>query len=385
MSSTTLPSISESGPLKNINRSVDDDQVVTNPLSDTYRPNYNRTRSLSITRTYIRVTQQSLKQTRSSNNLERLNYHPQAIVPNTSPKQQFTPIGSPLCRPTSPDVCGSLEATEEENRLHDNVVNEIFRLTKIIDSKSSIEASLKNARFSHRQFNQNSIQPTQFVKRKLSTGLVRLLGQDNKNGHNNETLSSAPVTTGDKPGRPDIPCIINAKLSNDDYIYATYQLTRDKILKYKQENLRRQISVDQDCTQKREECPTSQDTIPEEDIDGKEQDDLPDRVSAKENDNSRLQQRKLLQPQHKIRDKFTSFFRSGSTSPSSVPLDPNTSNDGSIGQANTLDTHHEAFNDHNYIGSKTETYDNSMAYALPLARKCSLVSEESCSNEPGDN
>lgn len=71
---------------------------------------------------------------------------------------------------------------------------------------------------------------------------------------------------------------------------------------------------------------------------------------------------------------------------------------GSLGGASGSSSHeliqHEAFSDHNnetnsgaaatgrYFGSKTDSYENAMAYALPLARKCSLVSEESgCSND----
>lgn len=429
-SSHLLPSISESGPLKNINRSVDDNLVIRSECSSaTTKPNYNRTRSLSITRTYINAQSQqsTLPQTRSSNNLEKLNQRttPQASSSNnnnnTSPRPSFAPVaGSPLFRPTSPDVRGAVEPTEEENKLHENVLQEIFKLTKVIDSKSSVEASLKNARFSHRQFNHNSIKPAQFSRRRTSTGLVRILGQDKHGQHldhgdpTSHSPNSSSVEHGDE--NPDTVLVDSKtghpKLNNDDYIYATYQLTRDRILRVKQEKIRRQASEDRgDCgpdISKRGDCLSGQDVIPEEDAsysDDEDQDGLAraapkaggstsqqDKLSTKEKENSRLQPRKYLQPQHKMRDKFTSFFRLSSNGPCNVPYDLLTTEDRSSNSL--LETHHEAFNDQNnemgssvarYLGSKNDPYENSMAYALPLARKCSLVSEESCSKEEQDN
>lgn len=71
--SSTLPSISESGPLRNVNRSVDDDQVPSTQSETQTKPGYNRTRSLSITRTHVKSSQhQPLLLTRSSINLEGL-------------------------------------------------------------------------------------------------------------------------------------------------------------------------------------------------------------------------------------------------------------------------------------------------------------------------
>jgi serine/threonine protein kinase len=410
VSSTTLPSISESGPLNNINRSVDDNQVLTGgDCSSETKPSYNRTRSLSITRSYIASPQQSnLPQARSSNNLEKLN--------NSSVASSRPPSfahGSPLFRPTSPDVRGSVELTEEELGLHERVLQEIFRLTTVIDSKSSVEASLKNARFAHRQFNQNSIQPAHNSKRKTSTGLVRLISQG-KNVHQfsydddapTESVQSAyTIDTKDKLDKASV------KLSNDDYIFATYQLTRDRILRFKQEKKRRQPSegCKKDSPIRAGDCLPGQEAIPEEDPYQDESGEIAnklasttatsepasnDQLSSKENDNTRLLQRKLLQPQHKMRDKFTSFFRQSSTDPNSSLSMTNDLQITDDGFHNPLETHHEAFSDHHTemgssaarcFGSKTDTYENSMAYALPLARKCSLVSEESCSNEPQEN
>lgn len=434
--SPTLPSISESGPLRNLNRSADDDEILTrnnNEFSETPKPNYNRSRSLSITRTYTKTNSQSLPQTRSSINLARLTTNQlqqhgiigTLLTPLTStPTAKTTPIvtrTSPsIYRPTSPDVGGSILPTEEESKLHECVVQEMFRLTKLIDSRSSIEASLKNARFAHRLFNQNSIQPAQFGKRKISTGFVRSLVQTKKDLRKEANEQ--------KKSSLDKLSVINDKLSNDDYIYATYQLTRDRILRVKEERFRKQMSTDnQDYSQlgrgqdgnSNAASGHQQNVIPEEDAEGKdlevfENSSRPqqgnkitdgtsttrDRVSAKENENDRRQQqRKLLQPQHKMRDKFTSFFRSGSTSPSgsfNASCDSQSSGDiPIINHVNISDAHHEAFNDHNtetssslgrYFVSKTDTQENSLAYALPLARKCSLVSEEGgCSTDLPDN
>ena len=255
----------------------------------------------------------------------------------------------------------------------------MFRLTKLIDSKSSIEASLKNARFAHRLFNHNSIKPAQFSGRKLSTGLVRSLT------HGKGVSRPGPhQSTDDKVKNPvETLKVINSKLSNDDYIYATYQLTRDRILRVKRERLKKKISGEKDTVE------SDSAVLAEEETSEKDQEaEAQKEVSAsKENNSSRLQ-RKPLQPQHKMRDKFTSFFRSGSTSPNgsfSVPCDLQSGSE----------THHEAFNDHNnemsssigrYFISKTDNCDNSMAFALPLARKCSLVSEEgACSTDSPDN
>lgn len=409
--SPTLPSISESVPLKNLNRSVDDDQVLSLSLpidtSETPNPSCNRTRSLSISRIHSKQTQQqSLPQTRSSINLERLN---QASV-NTSPLVPMTPKNQPLYRPTSPDVGGSVALSEEEKRLHDRVLQEMFRLTKLIDSRSSIEASLKNARFAHRLFNQNSIQPSQLGKRKVSSGLVKTLIQ-NKNSTQVDSMSNSgdvSVGTVDKLGA------INTKLSNDDYIYATYQLTRDRILRLDHEKLNKRSSEDKNQIErsKKDLSSPNQDVIPEEDLlvqdcrssQTREQVGT-EKGFAKENEGSsqdqQQHQRKLLQPQHKMRDKFTSFFRSGSTSPSgsfSATFDsssPHATQDTAITTQITHEIHHEAFCDHNnettnstsrYFSSKTESLENSMAYALPLARKCSLVSEESnCPSDLSEN
>lgn len=423
VSSTTLPSISESGPLNNINKSMDDNQVLMGRdcLSETTKPRYNRTRSLSITRSYVTSPQQSnLPQARSSNNLEKSNqYHNSSSSSSssmhTSPKPPSFALGSPLFRPTSPDVRGSAELTEEEIGLHERVLQEIFRLTKVIDSKSSVEASLKNARFAHRQFNQNSIQPAHSSKRRTSTGLVRLLGQY-KNGHHldsddNKPTGSASQSTDMDENKQDKSDKAGSRLSNDDYIYATYQLTRDRIIRFKQEKARRQINEGRDCSKdapiRTGECMPGQDVIPEEEAYSEEQDSLTtklatttseltgnDQSSAKENDSTRLSQRKLLQPQHKMRDKFTSFFHSSSPDPNGSLSMTHDLQNTDHGRNNPLETHHEAFSDHHTemgssaarcFGSKTDPYENSMAYALPLARKCSLVSEESCSNEPQDH
>uniref|UniRef100_A0A6G1SMT6 non-specific serine/threonine protein kinase n=1 Tax=Aceria tosichella TaxID=561515 RepID=A0A6G1SMT6_9ACAR len=421
VSSTTLPSISESGPLNNINRSVDDNQVLMGGdcTSETTKPSYNRTRSLSITRSYVVTSHQSnLPQARSSNNLEKSIQSPNSSNPmNTSPRPLSSLAhGSPLFRPTSPDVRGSVEPTEEEIGLHERVLQEIFRLTTVIDSKSSVEASLKNARFAHRQFNQNSIQPAHSSRRRTSTGLVRLLGQ-NKNGHHLESDDQQATENfhtydlnDNRQDKLDKPSV---RLSNDDYIYATYQLTRDKILRFEQEKIRRQANEDGECNKdasiRINECLSGQDVIPEEDTYQDEQGNTTaklapsvtsessrnDQFSSKENDNNtRLQQRKLLQPQHKMRDKFTSFFRSSSSGSNGSLSMTHDSQNPEDGYSNPLETHHEAFSDHHTemgssaarcFGSKTDPYENSMAYALPLARKCSLVSEEGCSGEPQEN
>lgn len=407
--SSVLPSISEIGPLRSLNRSADDALKTDHSEQTLYKPNYSRTRSLSITRSHNRSNQQTpLSHTRSSMNLERLN----------SSNQLASSRGSSIYRPTSPDVGGSsIALTEEESQLHNCVIQEMFRLTKLIDSKSSIEASLKNARFTHRQFNQNSIQPAVLVKRRIGSNLVKLLGHKRSDitdslalvstssgkSLKSETIESGPQL--DKLGT------INTKLRNDDYIYATYQLTRDRILRVRKEKLKAKISgKDYKCnngSNSKSSGPAGQSSIiPKEiasaiDKVGKHSLHNDDKVSTKENDRSRMvNQRKLLQPQHKMRDKFTSFFRSGSTSPSasfSVSCDSQSSGDGSLrDQVNLLDAHHEAFNDHDnehsansgtrYYSNKKDTQENLMAYALPLARKCSLVSEESgCPNEPPEN
>lgn len=418
VTSPTLPSISETVPLRNLNKSVDDDQTLTSLPTDTSEipnPSCNRTRSLSISRTHSKSTQlQSLTQTRSSINLERLN---QANI-NSSPLIPLTPKNQPLYRPTSPDVGGSVALSEEEKRLHDRVLQEMFRLTKLIDSGSSIEASLKNARFAHRLFNQNSIQPSQFGKRKVQTGIIKSLIQ------NKSSLTDSVSNSGDMPvGTVDKLGAINTKLSNDDYIYATYQLTRDRILRLDHEKLNKRNSEDksQIDRNKIDLSSTNQDVIPEEDLSVHDTSNLQagdqvrnDKGFAKENEGSSHQQqsqsqnqnqhqhqRKLLQPQHKMRDKFTSFFRSGSTSPSgsfSATFDSSSAyatQDTTITTQIAHEVHHEAFCDHNNettnstsrcFSNKTESLENSMAYALPLARKCSLVSEESnCPSDLSEN
>lgn len=226
--SPTLPSISESGPLKNLNRSVDDGQLSSfRADSNESRPNYIRTRSLSITRTHSKsLNPQVLNQAQSSTNLEGSNY---SNRPSLSPLSSSL-HGISVYRPTSPDVSGSFGMSEEEGKLHEKVIREMFRLTELIDSRANIECSLRRARTTHRQFNQNSIEPAQFGKRKISVGLVRSLLQaktthlanpDNKELRSAEKLSA-----------------INSKLSNcDDYIYATYQLTRDKMLRIEKAKL----------------------------------------------------------------------------------------------------------------------------------------------------
>lgn len=417
VTSPTLPSISESVPLKNLNKSVDDDQTLSSLPTDTSEipnPSCNRTRSLSISRTHSKPTQlQTLTQTRSSINLERLNQ----VNVNSSPLIPLTPKNQPLYRPTSPDVGGSIALSEEEKRLHDRVLQEMFRLTKLMDSGSSIEASLKNARFAHRLFDQNSIQPSQFGKRKVPTGIIKSLIH-NKSSPTDPVSNSGdtPVATVDKLGA------INTKLSNDDYIYATYQLTRDRILRLDHEKLNKRNSSEDKSQIDRNKIDLNsknQDVIPEEDLASHDASNLltgdqvrNDKGFAKENEgsshhqqsqiqNQHQHQRKLLQPQHKMRDKFTSFFRSGSTSPSgsfSATFDsssPYTTQDANITTQITHEVHHEAFCDHNNettnsssrcFSNKTESLENSMAYALPLARKCSLVSEESnCPSDLSEN
>lgn len=424
--SPTLPSISESGPLKNLNRSTDDEHVPSEN-SETPKPNYNRTRSLSITRTHSKpIQQQSLPQTRSSINLGRLGNQ---NAMNMSPLPPRASRGSPLYRPTSPDVGGVVALSDEERKIHDRVLQEMFRLTKLMDSKSSIEASLKNARFAHRLFNQNSIQPAQFGKRKVSTGLVKTLMQTTtlRGDHHqlNQTQQKEGTTSNKEP--VDKVAVMNNKLCNDDYIYATYQLTRDKILRFKEEQTNRRPIENKDqnsgANSRKEIQSSSQNAILEEEAlfihdagDGKHAEDktqnkeggsigaavvVSDRAAAKENEGLRsTHQRKLLQPQHKMRDKFTSFFRAGSTSPSgsiNVSCDPQHSNEPSSLSSITPHEQHEAFSDHDneisgapsssrYFGAKTDSFENAMAYALPLARKCSLVSEEGgCSSDIGDN
>jgi serine/threonine protein kinase len=413
ISSTTLPSISESGPLKNINRSVDDNQVLVGSSdcsSETIKPNCNRTRSLSITRNYNASPQQTnLPQARSSNNLEKLSQYQNSnntTSPSPRPPSSFV-HGSPLFRPTSPDVRGLVEPTEEEIGLHEHVLQEIFRLTTVIDSKSSVEASLKNARYAHRQFNQNSIQPVHSAKRRTNTSLVRLLNQDKNTHvpeHDEHAASGNAHSTDVNDSKQDKLDKLSVKLSNDDYIYATYQLTRDKILRFKQEETRKHSSENRECSKdipiRSNERLSGQDSvILEEETYQDEHSNVlaknatsglsrDDELSAKEN--SRLQQRKLLQPQHKMRDKFTSFFRSSSTSPnSSLSMTHDANNEDGFGSG-PHEIHHEAFSDHHTemgssaarcFSSKTDPYENCLAYALPLARKCSLVSEESCSNE----
>lgn len=460
--SPSLPSISESGPLKSLNRSADDDQVSKLPpkldISETSNPNYNRTRSLSITRTYPRpIQQQSLPKTRSSINLERLNQNNNVnLAINLSPLPML-PKGASLYRPTSPDVSGgSVTLSEEEKKIHERVIQEMFRLTKLIDSKSSIEASLKNARFAHRLFNQNSIQPSKFKKGRVPTisgsSLVNSLLQTSAKTKGDQQTQSQDVVQkqNDRLG------LINSKLSNDDYIYATYQLTRDRILRVEQEKLnkitttklqqQRTIELltsnhsnkdNQNQTKgsrKETNNPSSSSTchrensIPEEgyvDLTGVSVDSGDERNVAKENGGSGVSTRKLLQPQHKMKDKFTSFFRSGSTSPSSsfnssvdssslnhtsttidyTSISTNSASNAAPAASNPVATsstgvnevhQHEAFSESNhetsnstsraYFVSKTDSFDSSMAFSLPLARKCSLVSEESsCSNDLSDN
>jgi hypothetical protein len=244
---------------------------------------------------------------------------------------------------------------------------------------------------------------------------VRLLGREKNASHyeQDDFAASENVQTNDtsdkKQDKVDKPCV---KLSNDDYIYATYQLTRDKILRFKQDKVRRQANEDRECNKeipvRTNDCLSDQDVIPEEDAYQDEEGNTITRVipatssessrsdqfSSKENENSRLQQRKLLQPQHKMKDKFTSFFCSTLAGPNGSMSMTHEQRNHEDATHSTFDAHHEAFSDHHTemgssvgrcFGGKTDPYENSMAYALPLARKCSLVSEESCSNEPQDN
>lgn len=221
--SLTLPSISESGPLKNLNRSIDDGQLTSlrSESTETSRPNYIRTRSLSITRSHTKpLNQKPLNQAQSSTNLDRVNH---SVRPPLSPLSSSL-HGTSIYRPTSPDISGSFGISEEESKLHEKVIQEMFRLTELIDSRANIECSLRRARATHRQFNQNSIQKAQFGKRKISVGLVRSLLQA-KTTHlahpDNKELKSAEKLSA-----------LSSKLgSSDDYIYATYQLTRDKMLR----------------------------------------------------------------------------------------------------------------------------------------------------------
>jgi len=288
-------------------------------------------------------------------------------------------------------------------------MDEMFRLTKFIDSKSSIEASIKNARFKHRQFNQSSIQPATLGKKKPSSTLMKLLGHKKSEISRDPHISSAgdtPTINVTVSGCKERPGSVDMKLSNDDYIYATYQLTRDRMLRAGKGGPKINQKVDKDHDTGKISEKNSGPVIHEEgsqrvpnqpDRQEKVQDD---KVSTKENEKCRTaQQRKYLQPQHKMRDKFTSFFRSGSSSPNgslNYSCDSSNSGDGlQKDQVHSLDNHHEAFNDHNnehsntsgsrYYVNRSDNQASSLAYALPLARKCSLVSEESgCSAEIAD-
>lgn len=235
--SPTLPSISESGPLRNLNASLDDNNIIVVPDStgisdenEVFHPGHNRSRSLSITR--IHPHQQTpLVQTRSSINLERLS---NSSSTTTSPVTNLTPRGS-IYRPTSPDVGGVIAMSDEEREIHDRVIQDMFKLGKIIGTKSSIEASLKNARFSHRVFNPDSIERSGLQlsssKKKAPSGLVRLLDPMRSRVKTNISHElEQSITQHDK-------------LSSDDYIYATYQLTRDKIIRYENERLSRDREV----------------------------------------------------------------------------------------------------------------------------------------------
>lgn len=413
--SPPLPSISESGPLKDLDRSVDDNQLKTMPcndsLSETSYPHHNRTRSLSITRIHPKPIQQhSLPQTKSSINLERLNHSTHSVNQQALKSPQQHRGLSPIYRPTSPDVSGcTAPLSDEEMRLHDQVIQEMLKITELIVTKSSIEASLKNASFAHRLFNQNSIKPAQ---RPLQpTGLIKSLVKSrlsqtmNDSGESHEPL---PKTETDLE-HEDKLSVISQKLCNDEYIYATYQLTRDRILRLEHEQQAGNICQENSLDIEADEA-TSQRVVA---TDGKTDAslDLEDPISTKENESCPRVQRKHLQPQHKMRDKFTSFFQTGLTpadastsSSSELPQQSESLGDVSEQPASSSSTatsnimpqiHHEAFNDHNnetsgsttrYFTSRTDLLQNSTAYALPLARKCSLVSEESGgSNDLSDN
>lgn len=421
--SSTLPSISESGPLKNLDRSVDDNQVKTVTLNDnfseTLSPHHNRTRSLSITRIHPKpIQQQSLPQTKSSINLERLN-HTAVSTPlqvHRSP-QQHRGL-SPIYRPTSPDVSGSsAPLSEEELKIHERVIQEMSKLMKLIDAKSSVEASLKSASFAHRLFNQNSIQPARTKVKPEASGMVKSLIQSRGEQARRDLANSndpTPETREDKLGA------INIKLCNDDYIYATYQLTRDRILRVEQEKTTvNAVGNDRNQEAKGDGAASleaSKETLLNQTVENARAgvSDLEDLTSAKENENCPRAQRKHLQPQHKMRDRFTPFFQSSSTDPneSAVLTGEGAQNTGNrdetgggdeqampisnLASSGTMpEIQHEAFNDHNsetsgstsrYFTSRTDLLQNSTAYALPLARKCSLVSEESGgSNELSDN
>ncbi|KAG9508723.1 SNF-related serine/threonine-protein kinase [Fragariocoptes setiger] len=235
---------------------------------------------------------------------------------------QCTPIFNKTCaktgaaaihyRPTSPDINGG-EMNEDERQLHEMIINEMLGFTNLCTSRATILEALKNARLSHRRINGASIKNSKSnveIDNSHQTGIG--VAKYHKKRYNHSDQQQLKYLTGNNK-------------CNDDYINATYQLLRDRIIRNTQQQRLLQSNNN------------SNDTCSSNNIDvGPSQSE----VSSK------------------------NVFVGGSKK---CLVDPFC--DIQVGSASSA------------CAPRMDQRDHAMPYALPLARKCSLVSEEALSEE----
>lgn len=233
-----------------------------------------------------------------------------------------TPSTSPIS--SSPKQSPKLPQSEEEKKIHLRVIQEMVKLNRLNSSQSSIEDSLRNSHLSHSIFDPKVCETQTHYsvsKKKITSSLVRLvdpLGVREDSGDESCSSNDQDSFKGQDPHRSMINN--SNKLSNDDYIYATYQLTRGRIL--------RQLngSLEEDSALGQANCFGV------------------DMDSSKRTSNS--------------------------------------STDPGAARGAALETDGcSGCNVAGAISSNSQHSSNKMTYSLPLARKCSLVNEESgCSS-----
>lgn len=141
----------------------------------------------------------------------------------------------------------------EQTKLHERVIQEMYKHPRFTGNEAGIESSLKASSLSHQNFDPRcTTSPDQCVvmKKKISSGLVRLLDpqraredshsgdesgssldQDHSLGLNNiGDQTSVVEVSRQNSEEPNNGGTTNSS-SNDDYVFATYQLTRDRIIR----------------------------------------------------------------------------------------------------------------------------------------------------------
>lgn len=144
------------------------------------------------------------------------------------------------------------EEQDEQNKLHDRVIQDMFKHPRFTNNRAGIELSLRASSLSHQNFDPRCAKSTDqciIMKKKISSGLVRLLDpqraredshSDDESGSSLDQDHSLSMTNiGDQTsvvesnrpssGEPNSGDVNSS--SYDDYVFATYQLTRDRIIR----------------------------------------------------------------------------------------------------------------------------------------------------------